>query len=121
MKVEVKPTKTVRILGLDKRSIENMLWCAFSYGVDRVFWVDEYLCCLEVYDKAMKYEIDKGIFPISQLCYARFPNYSKTLEIEMGYKMLVVNMSDMKFYKKIVKAIKENEEKRKPRKETDLA
>jgi hypothetical protein len=114
MKIEIEPTRTIRILGLDERSIENLFWCSLSYGLDRLFWADEYLLCLEVYEKALEYEISKGVFSISQLCYAKFPKYEKMCEVESGYKMPVVNMSDVALYKEIAKAIKDNAGKQKP-------
>ncbi len=113
MKIKVNPTRTVNILGLDERSIENLYWCSLSYGLERLFWADGYLLCLEVYEKSLEYEISKGVFSISQLCYAKFPKYAKICEVESGYKLPIVNMSDVALYKEIAKAIKDYEENQK--------
>ncbi|MCX8170366.1 MAG: hypothetical protein N3E47_00115 [Candidatus Bathyarchaeota archaeon] len=105
MEVEVKPTKKIVILGLDKREPENIGFCAITFGASRLFWVDGHILCLEVYEKAIEHEIRKGEFYISQLCYASFPKYSRVLEVEKGAQIPVVNVSDMKIYKEIIKAI----------------
>ncbi len=47
--VRVVPTKRLVLLGIDERSIENLAWCAVTYGMNRLFWVDGYLLCVEVY------------------------------------------------------------------------
>ena len=109
MKVSVTPTREIRILGLDERSIKNLLWCSLSFRMDRLFWADGYLFCLEVYDKALDYEVEKGFFPISQVCYVKFPNYVKYYEVERGTKLPIVDVSDMLFYREIVKEIKSQE------------
>lgn len=109
MKVKITPTKEIQLLGLDERSIGNLFWCAMSYRMDRLFWVDGYLLCLENCEDAMNYEIDKGFFPISQVCYSKFPKYAKYHEVEKGLQIPIVNVSDMEFYREIVKAIKNKE------------
>lgn len=43
MDVEVAPTRKVTILGLDKRSVSDIAWCAATYGVNRLYWVNGYL------------------------------------------------------------------------------
>ncbi|MFQ6075903.1 MAG: hypothetical protein ACE5Z5_07200 [Candidatus Bathyarchaeia archaeon] len=106
MEVKVTPTKDIRILGLDERSLTNLLWCALSYRLDRLFWVDGYLLCLEVYEKAFEYEVKEGIFPISQVCYTKLPKYVKVYEVEKGAQIPIVDVSEMKLYREIVKAIK---------------
>ena len=106
MKVNITVTKAVKILGLDERHIENLLWCALSFRMDRLLWVDGYLLCLEIYDDAFDYEIKDGYFPISQICYAKFPKYMKLYEIEKGVQLPIVDVSDMNLYREIAKTIK---------------
>lgn len=105
MIVNIKPTKKVVILGIDKRDPENIGFCAITFGASRLFWVDGFLVCLEVYEKSIEYEIRRGEFYISQLCYAVFPKYTRILEIEKGAQIPVVNVSDMRLYKEIIKAV----------------
>ena len=109
MKVRVTPTKEVQIMGLDERSISNIFWCAVSYRSDRLFWVDGYLLCIENCEDALTYEMDKGIFPVSQVCYIKFPKYVNYYEVEKGIQIPIVNVSDMRLYREIVNAIKERE------------
>jgi hypothetical protein len=110
MDVQVTPTHKVTILGLDNRSIENTAWCAATYGISRLYWINGYLLCLEVYDKSFEHEIKNKEFPISQICYTRCPKYQKLYEIDKSIQIPVVNVSDMKLFQGIVKAILENEE-----------
>ena len=105
MKIEIRPTEKVAVLGVDNRSVENLAWCATTYGVNRLFWVDGYLLCLEVYEKSFEHEIEKKEFYISQVCYSRFPEYIKLFEVEKGTQIPVVNASDMKIYKNLLKTI----------------
>ena len=109
MKAKITPTKEVHILGLDKRDINNIFWCAMSYRSDRLFWVDGYLLCIENCDDALSYEMEKGVFPVSQVCYIKFPKYAKYHEVEKGVQIPIVNVSDMKLYREIVNAIKDRE------------
>ena len=109
MDVQVTPTKKVSLLGLDNRSVDNIAWCAASYGASRLYWIDGYLLCLEVYDKSFEQELKNKEFPISQVCYVKFPKYEKLYEIDKSFQIPVVNVSDMKLFKGILKAILENE------------
>jgi len=109
MRVKVTPTREIRILGLDGRSVENIFWCALSYRADRLFWADGYLFCIENNEDAMSYEMDEGVFPISQVCYAKFPRYIKYHEVEKGIQIPIVNVSDMQLYREMVQAIKDKE------------
>ena len=106
MKTSLMLTKDVRILGLDKRQLENLLWCSLSFRMDRLLWVDGYLFCLEVYEKAFDFEIKNDCFPISQVCYCVFPKYAKFYEVEKGVQIPIVDVSDMRLYKEIVNTIK---------------
>ena len=110
MNIEILPTRKIRILGFDKRSLNNLLWCAFTFRLDRVHWINGYLICLEVYEKAFDYEIKKDFFPISQVCYTGFPDYKKYFEVERGIQIPIVDVSDMTLFQEIVKAIKKKEE-----------
>ncbi|MEM2026363.1 MAG: hypothetical protein QXT06_04500 [Candidatus Bathyarchaeia archaeon] len=105
MEVDIRPTKKIVILGLDKRDPENIGFCAITFGSSRLFWVDGHILCLEVYEKAIEREIEKGEFYISQLCYASFPKYTRVLEVEKGTQIPIVNASDMRIYKEIIRAI----------------
>lgn len=109
MEVEISPTKKVVVFGVDERSPENLSWCAATYGINRLFWVDGYLLCVEVYDKSFEHEIKSREFPISHVCYAKFPKYTRVLEVEKGMQIPVVNASDLQIFKKLLKAILERE------------
>lgn len=111
MNVEIVPTKKVTIMGLDQRSIGNISWCAATFGETRLYWVDGYLLCLEVYDKSFEQEITAKEFPISQICYVKFPKYEKLFEIEKNLQIPIVDVSDMELFKNILKAILEHEGK----------
>ena len=109
MKIEIRPTEKVVVLGLDNRSVENLAWCATTHGVDRLFWVDGYLLCLEVYEKSIEHEIERGEFYISQVCYSRFPKHIKLFEVEKGTQIPIVDASDMKIYSNLLKTILRDE------------
>lgn len=110
MRVEVTPTRKVVILGVDKRQLEDLTWCASTYGANRLYWIDGYLLCLEVYEKSFEHEIKTKEFPISQVCYTKLPKQSKTYEVERGVKLPIVNVSDMRIFQNILKAILEAHE-----------
>jgi len=114
MKVEIVPTKKLLVMGVDERSLENLAWCAITYRIDRLFWVDGYLLCVEVYEKSFEHEIKMKEFPISQVCYAKYPKYVPTYEVRKGAEIPIVNVSDMRIYKSLLKAIQEHEEKQPP-------
>jgi hypothetical protein len=116
MDVEIAPTRKITILGLDKRTIDNIAWCATTYGVNRLYWIDGYILCLEVYEKSFDHELKKKEFPISQICYTEFPKYEKIYEIDKSLQMPLVNVSDMKIFQNILKAIlnENNEKQQKP-------
>jgi hypothetical protein len=111
MDIEIVPTKKITVLGVDKRSVEDLAWCATTYGINRLFWVDGYLLCVEVYEASFEHEMENKEFPISQVCYAKFPKYVKVYEVEKGMQIPIVNASDMKIFSNLIKAILENEEK----------
>ncbi|MGB9684510.1 MAG: hypothetical protein ACPL1Z_06235 [Candidatus Bathyarchaeales archaeon] len=110
MDVEIATTKKVSVLGLDKRNVGDIAWCATTYGASRLYWIDGYLLCLEVYEKSFEHELKKREFPISQICYAEFPKYEKIYEVDKSLQIPIVNVSDMKIFKNILKAIKEKAE-----------
>jgi hypothetical protein len=110
MRVEIKPTEKVKVLGFDERSLENMAWCAATYGINRLFWVDGHLLCIEVYEKSFEHEIEAGEFCISQICHAEYPRYTRVYEVERGTQLPIVNASDMRIYRKLLEAILEREE-----------
>ena len=105
MEVEIAPTRKVTILGLDKRSVTNIAWCAATYGISRLYWIGGYVLCLEVYEKAFEYELKKQEFPVSQICYAEFPKYEKLYEIDKSFQIPLVDVSDMKLFQRILAAI----------------
>lgn len=109
MHVEISPTRKVNILGLDRRSVDNIAYCAATYGVNRLYWIDGHLLCLEVYEKSFEQEMKTKEFPVSQICYADFPKYEKMLEVDKSFQIPVVNVSDMKIFQSILKAVLENE------------
>jgi hypothetical protein len=55
--------------------------------------------------------LKKKEFPISQVCYAEFPKYEKIYEVDKSLQIPVVNVSDMKIFKNLLRAIMENEKK----------
>ena len=105
MEVEIAPTKKVIVFGVDKRSLEDLAWCATTYGINRLFWVDGYLLCVEVYDTSFKHEIERKEFPISQVCYTSFPKYTRAFEVEKGVQIPIINASDMRMFSGLLKAI----------------
>mgnify|MGYP001144110018 CR=1 FL=1 len=109
MDVEIAPTRKITILGLDRRSVGDVAWCATTYGVNRLYWIDGHILCLEVYEKSFEHELKRREFPISQICYARFPKFEKIYEIDKSLQIPLVNVSDMKIFKGILAAILKNE------------
>ena len=108
MDVEVSPTRKITILGLDKRSNVNVAYCAATYGVNRLYWIDGHLLCLEVYEKSFEHEIKTKEFVVSQVCYADFPKYQKMLEIDKSFQIPLVDVSDMKIFHCMLRVILEN-------------
>ena len=111
MKIEIVPTKRIVVFGVDKRSVEDLAWCATTYGINRLFWVDGHLLCVEVYEASFEREIESREFPISQVCYANCPKYIKVYEVEKGMQIPIVKASDMKIFSNLMKTILKNEEK----------
>jgi len=107
--VEIAPTRKIRVLGLDKRSVSDIAWCATTYGMNRLYWIDGRILCLEVYEKSFEHEMRDKEFPISQICYAEFPKYEKIYEVDKSLQIPIVNVSDMSMFKNILKAILNNE------------
>lgn len=110
MEADISPTRRIVILGLDKRSVNNIVYCAATYGLSRLYWINGYLLCLEVYDKSFEHELKKKEFPISQVCYAELLKYEKLMEVDKSFQIPVVNVSDMKVFQCILKAILEHEQ-----------
>ena len=110
MKVEIRPTDKVIVMGLDERSLDDMAWCAATFGINRLFWVDGHLICTEVFEESFKHEIEKGEFCISQACYTKFPRYARLHEVEKGTQIPIVDVSEMKIYRNLMKTIREYEE-----------
>jgi hypothetical protein len=111
LKVEIAPTKKLLVLGLDNRSLKNLAWRAITYRIDRLFWVDGYLLCVEVYEKSFEHEMKHREFPVSQICYTKYPKYTSTYEVRKGIEIPIVNASDMAIYRNILKAIQEHEKR----------
>ena len=111
MEIEIRPTQRVVVFGVDHRSLENITWCAATYGINRLFWVDGHLICTEVYEESFEREMEEGEFCMSQVCYTRYPEYTRLYEVEKGTQIPIVNASDMKIYRDLLKAILEEEEK----------
>ena len=109
MDVEIQPTKKLVVLGLDKRPLEDLIWCASTFGINRLFWIDGCLLCAEVYEKAFEHEIAKREFPISQVCYAEFPKYKKYYEVEKGVHVPIVNVTGLKIFENLLKAIRKSD------------
>jgi len=115
MDVEITPTRKVNVLGLDKRSVSDIVWCATTFGANRLYWIDGYVLCLEVYEKSFEHELKKKEFPISQICYAEFPKYEKLYEVEKSLQLPIVNVSEMKIFKGILEAILKGNNENKPK------
>jgi len=109
MEVEIAPTKKIVVLGVDKRSLKDLAWCSTTYGINRLFWVDGYLLCVEVYEKSFEHEIKRKEFPISQVCYTDFPKYIRVFEVEKGVQIPIVNASDMGMFRSLLEAILKTE------------
>jgi len=103
--VEVAPTRKVVVSGLDKRPLEDLIWCASTHAVNRLFWLNGYLICAEVYEKALEHEINKREFPISQVCYTEFSKYKKYHEVEKGVNLPIVNATCLKIFRKLFEQI----------------
>jgi hypothetical protein len=101
--VEILPTRKIIVLGLDRRSQEDLIWCASTYSINRLFWLNGYLLCTEVYEKAFEHEIAKREFPISQVCFTEFPKYKRYYEVEKGVHIPIVNVTGMKIYENLLK------------------
>jgi hypothetical protein len=109
MNVEISPTKKIIVLGADNRSKDNIAWCAATYGASRLYWINGYILCLEVYEKSFEQEIKNKEFPISQICYVKHPKYEKLYEIDKSFQIPVVDVSDMNLFQNILKALLEHE------------
>jgi hypothetical protein len=103
--VEIASTKKIIVFGVDKRSLEDLIWCASTFNMNRLFWIDGYLLCAEVYEKAFEHEIVKREFPISQVCYSEFPQYKKFYEVEKGVHLPIVNVTGMKIFTNLLEAV----------------
>ena len=112
MEVRYCPTEVITVIGLDRRSSENLAWCAVTYGASRLFWIDGYLICAEVYDKSFEQEMENREFTITHLCYSRFPRYCRVLEVEKGTHIPIVKVDDLKMFRELLKLIKEDDGKR---------
>ena len=112
MDVKVNPTREIVILGLDKRPAHRIAWCAATFGINRLYWIDNWILCLEVYEKSYEYELKHKEFPISHLCYSEFPKYQKILEVNKSFQIPLVNVSDMNVFKGILKTILKNEKRK---------
>jgi len=104
--VELRPTRRVVVLGYDERELRNLVYCALTYGVNRLFWVDGYVMCVEVYEESFKREMEEGVFYISHVCYASMPEYRKLVEVERGAQLPVVNASDMAIFRAVLEAVR---------------
>lgn len=112
MDVKIAPTRNVKVLGLDKRSTKDLAWCAATYGMNRLYWINGYLLCLEVYEKSLEHEMKTNEFPISHVCYTEFPRYEKIYEVDKSFQIPIVDVSDMEIFKALLKAIFDHEKNR---------
>lgn len=106
MKIEILRPKVIKILGLDERSRENLVWCSASMDVSKLFWIDGLLICMEVPEKSLEYEYEEGVYVISQLCYAKCPQYSRFEDVGRGVQIPVVNTTGMKVFETLADTIK---------------
>ncbi len=105
-RARIIPTKEVLILGLNERELEKLVWCAVASGMTRLFWLEGYLLCLEVFEKSFDYEIERGFLPVSQVCYARFPKYAQIYKVSGGHELPIIDVSDLTIYRAILDAIR---------------
>ncbi|MEM4703583.1 MAG: hypothetical protein QXJ02_00715 [Candidatus Bathyarchaeia archaeon] len=113
MDVEISPTRKILILGLDRRSANNIAYCAATFGANRLYWINGHLMCLEVYEKSFDHELKAKEFPISQICYAEMPKYEKNLEVDKSFQIPVIDVSEMKIFQNILSAILESKKETK--------
>lgn len=113
MEVDLTPTKRVKVLGLDERPLEDIVWCCISMEVSKLFWVDGFLLCMETYEKAFEHEVETGVFPINQICYTSFPSYSRLYDVGRGVQVSIVKVSGMKLFEAIVEKIRDLQNARK--------
>ena len=101
------------MLSIDKRKLEDLVWCALTSGASRLYWARGYLICTEVHEDAFKHELERGEFPINQLCYSKLEKYTRILELERGSRIPLVNVEGMRAFESILAIIerKENEER----------
>jgi hypothetical protein len=119
LEVDVSPTRRIKILGLDNRSFSNIVWCAATYGISRLYWIGGYVMCLEVYEKAFEHELKMQEFPVSQICFAEFPKYMKVFELDKSLQIPLIDVSDMKLFQKILAAILEYQKRPEPREKAE--
>jgi len=105
LKIEFRLPERVVVHGVDKRSVNSLAWCAATYGINRLFWLDGYLICTEVFEKSFEHEIEKSEFHISQVCYSSFPKYTRTYEVEKATQVPIVDVSEMKIYRSLLEEI----------------
>lgn len=74
--------------------------------VSKLFWIDGYLLCMETYEKAFEHEVETGIFPINQICYAKYPCYSRLYDVGRGVQISIVKVSGMRLFEAIVEKIR---------------
>lgn len=74
--------------------------------VSKLFWVDGLLICMEVPEKSLEYEFERGVYVVSQLCYAKCSRYNRLEDVGRGVQIPVVNASDMRFFKVIARVIR---------------
>lgn len=117
MKIEVSRPKVVKILGLDSRGKDDLVWCSLSMEVSRLFWIDGLLICMEVPEKSFDYEYEDGIYVVSQLCYAEYPKYNRFEDVGRGIQIPIVNVKGMRVFESIAKTIRENEKRLEAEKE----
>ncbi|MBM1154772.1 hypothetical protein DRN94_002715 [archaeon] len=111
MRAVYTPTREVRVLEVDQRSVEDLVWCAASYSAARLYWIRGRLLCVEVYEHAIEKEIDEGILVVSQLCWAPFPEYQPYIETRGGFRIPIVRAAGMKFFEALCDLIDQLKEK----------
>lgn len=113
LEVDLTPTKRIKVLGLDERPLDDMVWCSASMEVSKLFWIDGYILCMETYEKAFEHEVETGVFPINQVCYARFPSYTRFYDVGRGVQVPVIKVSGMKVFEAIAEKIRGLQDTRK--------
>jgi len=75
--MEKKPRLKIQVYNAQKKSIDELTWCALCHEVKPLFWKDGKLLCYE-----MKFYPKGSRLVVLESCVADMPKYSKTVRVE---------------------------------------